>query len=154
MQFTVNDFDKYQVMTKFKFHHPDPWFGIPVAMLPTDFDLSDYTYESFWLINNPAFKRVDFVFRWDDYQAFQDQPAAQLVRFAADGVSWSAEQGLTLIVDTNHMYINTLEGDWFVDDLPQDQQSLVPAGDVMREIFFAAWRMLGFTITADATNPV
>jgi hypothetical protein len=140
-------------MKKFKLHHPDPWFGIPVQCLPLDFNHSDYEPEAWWTLQDSIPQRTDFMFRVADYYACQYQPAAQLVRFVADQVSWSVDSGLTIIVDEKHFYVNTIIGDWFVEGIPLDQQAPESTGEVAREIFFAAWRMLGFEITIHATDP-
>ena len=139
-------------MKKYKIHHPDPQFAIPAQCLPPDFNHFDYEREAWWTLQDGVPQKTDFVFRVADYYAFQDQPAAQLARFIADQVTWSADSGLTIIVDEKHFYVNTIIGDWFVEGTPLDQQAPEPTGDVMREIFFAAWRMLGFEITIHATD--
>jgi hypothetical protein len=45
------------------------------------------------------------------------------------------------------MYVDPGHDDWFIRDIPFDQQDLVVATDLTRELFFSSWRMLGWQIS-------
>jgi hypothetical protein len=134
-------------MAKYSICFPDAFVCVPVQMAPQEFDPWEYTKDCFYLWNNGSVHWVEFYFKVPDYDSVQDQPAARLIRFVASEMSWTPESGLSMIVDTDHMYVDPGHDDWFIRDIPFDQQDLVVATDLTRELFFSSWRMLGWQIS-------
>jgi hypothetical protein len=133
-------------MPKYQISFADPVMAIPVEMAQETFDPFDYTRDRFYLWRDGNVHFVEFYFRFNDYNSIQDQPAAKLIRFVASQMSVTAEHGIVMIVDSDHMYLDPGHDFWFDDSVPFDQQGLVVAGEVARELFFSAWRMLGWSI--------
>jgi len=120
--------------------------AIPVALVQDNFDPFEYTQERLYLWKDGNVHWVEVYMKYNHWESVQDQPTARLCRFVASEISWSQEHGLEMTIDSNHMYIDIGLDLQFDPDTPFDQQNLMVAGEVTRELWFTALRIIGWTI--------
>jgi hypothetical protein len=133
-------------MAKYHAILPDSYAMIPVQFTTPEFNSFDYVQERAWIWQNGVPVAVPYYLRLADWESRNRQLAAQLVIWVAESISWTPETGFEMVVDTDHMYIDPVDDAWIRDDIPWDQQNPIQANSLTREVFFAAWRMLGWQI--------